>query len=111
MEKPWQTLDEVNVRALSGQLGVYQIADANDHIAFIGFAGGRSIYGLRGELQDQLNARDPDAAGTWKFRVEVNTSYQTRYRELLMVYQADHGELPVDNQASPPPGLGRLSPA
>ena len=36
--------------------------------------------------------------------------YRTRWFELLMVHQADHGHLPPDNAKNPPP-LGRLSPA
>jgi phosphate starvation-inducible protein PhoH len=45
-----------------------------------------------------------------QFRVEVNQQYRTRWFELLMVHQADHGSLPIDNAKDPPP-LGRLSPA
>ena len=45
-----------------------------------------------------------------QFRIEVNMQYRTRWFELLMVHQADHGSLPVDNAKNPPP-LGRLSPA
>jgi hypothetical protein len=37
--------------------------------------------------------------------------YRTRWFELLMVHQADHGSLPPDNAKNPPPNLGRLSPA
>jgi len=45
------------------------------------------------------------------FRVEVNMQYRSRWFELLMVHQADHGSLPPDNAKNPPPVLGRLSPA
>ena len=38
-------------------------------------------------------------------------SYLTRYQELLMLHQADFGELPVDNRGALPVTLGRLSPA
>jgi hypothetical protein len=34
--------------------------------------------------------------------------YLTRYRELLMVYRADHGDMPPENLA--PENLGRLRP-
>ena len=111
MDKAWRPLDEATVRTLSGQLGVYQIADAGGDVVYIGFAGGRSLFGLRGELQGQLAQRDPGPNKGYQFRVEVNTAYHTRYRELLMVYKADHGDLPADNRESPPPGLGRMSPA
>lgn len=111
MDKPWRPLDEASVRTLSGQLGVYQIAGPDGEVLCIGFAGGRSLFGLRGELQAELARRDPHGRGGLKFRVEVNTAYQTRYRELLMVHHADHGALPPDNRENPPPGLGRMSPA
>ena len=111
MVKPWRALDNDVIPQLPGQLGIYQIADHSGEILYIGFAGGRSLFGLRGELQAQLEQRDPDGVQRLQFRVEINTAYQTRYRELLMVYKSDHGDLPVDNRANPPPGLGRLSPA
>jgi len=111
MDKPWRPLDTGAVAGLPGQLGVYQIADGAGEIRYIGFAGGRSLFGLRGELEAELAARDPEGRGGFQFRVEVNMAYLTRYRELLMAYRADHGDLPADNRESPPPGLGRMSPA
>ena len=95
------------VQALPGQLGVYQLADAAGHIVYIGFAGGRSLFGLRSELERALKDRP---AGAARFRTEVNQQYMSRYRELLMLHVADHGSLPAVNAADPPPQLGRLSP-
>ena len=105
-DKPWTELTPETVARLPGQLGVYQIADADGTIVHIGYAGGRSRFGLRSELERELAAR---AAGH-KFRVEINMQYMTRYQELLMLHQADTGALPHDNAANPPPRLGRLSP-
>ena len=107
MTKPWTPLSAETVKRLPGQLGIYQLADADGLIVHIGFAGGRSLFGLRGEIERALRERP---AGATQFRVEVNQQYTTRYQELLMVHIADHGRLPVVNQASPPPKLGRLSP-
>ena len=107
MTKPWQPLTRENATKLPGQLGVYQLANDADEIIAINFAGGRSLFGLRGVLQDLV--ADPPPGAT-KFRVEINTQYQTRFRELLMIHQADHGTLPLHNQADPPHNLGRLSP-
>lgn len=101
LDKPWQPLEAEQVARLRGQLGVYQLADADGEIVFIGYAGGRSRFGLRGELESQLGRAEC-------FRVEVNMSYLTRYRELLMVFEADHGRLPARNTR--PPRLGRLHP-
>ena len=108
MEKPWIELTPEAVMALPGQLGVYQLADASGRIVQIGFAGGRSLFGLRSELERALRDRP---AGAVRFRTEVNQQYTTRYQELLMLHVADHGSLPIVNAADPPVRLGRLSPS
>jgi hypothetical protein len=106
LDKPWRPLSAEEAARLPGQLGVYQVADAAGTILYIGQAGARSAFGLRSELQRELQDR-----GTGhQFRVEVNMQYRTRWFELLMVHKADHGNLPADNARNPPP-LGRLSPA
>ena len=106
LDKPWRPLTAQAVDRLPGQLGVYQIADAEGTVLFIGQAGARSAFGLRSELQREANQR----ASGHQFRVEVNQQYRTRWFELLMVHQADHGSLPAENAKNPPPALGRLSP-
>jgi hypothetical protein len=106
LDKPWQPLDREYVDALPGQLGVYEVADSTGTVLHVGVAGGRSLFGLRGELQRELEARGPGH----QFRVEVNMQYLTRQRELLMAWAADHeGQLPPEN-AGDAPKLGRLSP-
>jgi hypothetical protein len=107
LEKPWIELTPQAVKALPGQLGVYQLADAGGRVVYIGFAGGRSLFGLRSELERALQERP---AGATRFRTEVNQQYMSRHLELLMLHVADHGSLPIVNAASPPPRLGRLSP-
>lgn len=106
LDKAWRPLTAEEATRLPGQLGVYQVADAQGTIVFIGQAGARSAFGLRSELQREFKER---GAG-YQFRVEVNMQYRTRWFELLMVHKADHGSLPADNAKNPPP-LGRLSPA
>ena len=106
LDKPWRPLKPEEAARLPGQLGVYQIADAKGAIVYIGQAGARSTFGLRSELQREASHR----ASGHQFRVEVNQQYRTRWLELLMVHQADHGSLPADNAKNPPPALGRLSP-
>ncbi len=103
MTKPWMSVDEALAR-LHGHLGVFQLADADENVLYIGFAGGRDIYGLKGAVGEALTAH-PQAT---RVRYEITTSYHTRYRELLMVHVADHGELPME---IPPIKLGKLSPA
>ena len=106
LDKPWQPLTDQQVARLPGQLGVYQVADASGAVLYIGQAGARSPFGLRSELQREAASRGPGH----QFRVEVNQQYRSRWLELLMVHQADHGALPADNAKNPPPALGRLSP-
>ena len=106
LDKPWRPLTAEEIARLPGQLGVYQVADATGAILFIGQAGARATFGMRSELQRELAERGVGH----QFRVEVNMQYRTRWFELLMVHQADHGSLPTDNAKNPPPALGRLSP-
>ena len=107
LTKPWQALTAANAQALPGQLGVFELADASGCTVAFGFAGARALFRLRSELMEM--AKTPPHGAT-QFRVEVNQQYQTRFRELLMVYQADHGHLPPVNAENPPINLGRLSP-
>jgi hypothetical protein len=106
MNKAWIPLTPENVQRLKGQLGVYQIQDPAGQVIFIGYAGGRSLFGLRGELERELASRDPGHS----FRCEVTMQYLTRHKELLMFHAADRGELPIENRKSPPK-LGRIAPA
>jgi hypothetical protein len=103
LEKAWRDLTAANVAALAGELGVFQLGDAEGRVIRIGYAGGRTLFGLRSELQAALG----QAA---KFRTEVTAGYLSRYEELLMVHVADFGALPPGNAAEAGRRLGRLSP-
>lgn len=96
-----------HVARVGGHMGVYELASQEGEVIFIGFAGGRSVFGLRGELRDRL--AETDRRGT-SFRCEITTAYLSRYKELLMVHAARHGSVPRENLADAPE-LGRLSPA
>ena len=108
LTNPWHDLNEA-IPLLRGNLGVFELADKDGQVLYIGFAGGKSLYGLKGEVRD-LSARITSAT---QVRHEVNTAYQSRFRELLMVQVADYGELPPYNiELNHQPGrLGRISPA
>lgn len=103
--KPFTPLTPEEVDRLPGSLGVFELADAAGRVVRIGFAGGRSLFGLRGELRELLGS-----TGATAFRVEINTAYLTRYQELLMIHIADTGGLPAENEPDPGLKLGRLSP-
>ena len=102
LDKPWRPC--VDLESLPGHMGVYELGNEAGEVIFVGYAGGRSRFGLRGEIE-AATARFGDAAG---FRYEVTTAYLTRYQELLMAHQALSGALPAGNGAVS--GLGRLSP-
>ena len=102
LDKPWRPLDAA--AGLSAQTGVFELANEAGQVCYIGCAGGRSHFGLRGEVSASAQ-RIPEA---FHFRVEVTTAYLTRHLELLMAHKADHGALPAHNE--PMPRLGRLSP-
>ena len=103
LTKPWLTKAEALSR-LHGNLGVFQLADANKKLLYIGFAGGKSAFGLKGEVEAALLLH----ASAVFVRYEVTTMYHTRYRELLMAQIADHGSLPAKETGVT---LGRISPA
>ena len=62
LEKPWIPLTPEHVAKLPGHLGVYELADAAGEIVYIGVAGGRSLFGLKGALTDVLHAPPAAAA-------------------------------------------------
>ena len=103
MTKPWVELSEQNIFALPAQLGVYEIGDVAGATTKIGYAGGKEPFGMRTALLRELEA------GGATFRLEFTHGYLTRWQELLMVYRADHGDLPAGN-ADTIVTLGRLSP-
>ena len=103
-EKPWIPIDAAALAALPGQLGVFEFANRDGRVIFIGRADARTLFGLRSEIA--LRTKSIPAADL--FRFEVTTAYHTRHLELLMVHQADFGVLPIHNE--PMPSLGRLSP-
>lgn len=103
MTKPWLPLTPEAASVPGGQMGVYQLGDAHGSVLRIGYAGGRSRFGLGGELRDAVGTADT-------FRYEVTSAYMSRYLELMMVHLHDFGRLPERNDEDPA-RLGRLSPA
>ena len=108
MDKPWQPLTTAGIATVVGHLGVYQLADETGEIVYIGVAGGRTLFGLKGELRKAI--ADPPAGAT-QYRVEVNMMYHSRHKELLAAFRHDHGRLPVANTDIDERLLGRLRPA
>jgi hypothetical protein len=97
----WRKLNASEVAAIGGYLGVYEVSTSDGEVVRIGYAGGRSRYGLRGELVGELERYGEDVA---EMRIEITSSYLSRYQELLAVHLHDHGRLPRDNDDD----LGRI---
>jgi hypothetical protein len=106
MTKAWRPFTAEEVARVPGQLGVYELGNDDGRVLYVGFAGGRSTFGLRSELAKHVAV---PTGGASRFRYEVNMQYTTRYKELLMAHAARHGTLPPGNRLNPP-ALGRLSP-
>lgn len=95
LASPWRRLSVSEVRAVGGYLGVYEVRALDGEILRIGYAGGRSRFGLRGELECLLQRYGAEYA---QVRFEVTSSYLSRYQELLAVHLHDHGHKPRDNE-------------
>ena len=65
LEKPWLELTPERVKKLSGQMGVFQLGNESGEVVYIGFAGGKSLFGLRSEVEKRIGAAP-------RFRYEVN---------------------------------------
>lgn len=107
LEKEWQRFDADVVGQLAGHMGVYQLGRADGHVLHIGYAGGASPLGLRGELATHLAASTGSAT---HFRFEITTAYLSRFRELVAVHVHDHGAAPGLPAGVEPAGLGRVQP-
>ena len=103
-KKPWIPIDAAALAALPGQLGVFEFANRQGQVIFIGRADARTLFVLRSEIAQ----RTKSIPAADSFRFEVTTAYHTRHLELLMIHQADFGALPMYNEIMP--SLGRLSP-
>lgn len=117
INKPWIARDGVSARDLPGTVGAYELADANGDVIYIGCAGGRSLFGLRGALLDHCSPEEPNPVIRSRlaaFRYEVNANYLLRRIELLSRFREDNERLPAGNEASgealPPLARYRWSP-
>ena len=97
LDKAWQDYDPATSSRLPGTLGVYELGDAAGNILYIGCAGGKSQFGLRGEILDRIKQAVDSTTPVSKFRYEVNMMYLTRFVELLEKQQDAAGTLPAAN--------------
>jgi len=107
LDSPWQLLNASVAEAVGGYLGVYEVRSFDGNYLRIGYAGGKSQYGLRGEIECLLEKYGAECVDV---RFEITSSYLSRYQELLMLHMHDYGRLPRDN-AEDPLRLGIITPA
>ncbi|NEW27112.1 DUF7508 domain-containing protein [Nocardia cyriacigeorgica] len=81
---PWAPLTAEAVRKCPVSVGVYELADEAGRVIEVGYAGGRALFGLRGELRDRLAS----ASAPLLFRYEVNAQYLDRYHDLRRTHAA-----------------------
>jgi hypothetical protein len=98
--KPWQEMNGADPRQIPGTVGVYELGDDDGNVIYIGYAGGRSLMGLRGAILSHADGREASLSQARRFRYEVTTNYLIRRLELLARYAEDEGELPSANAAS-----------
>jgi hypothetical protein len=92
--KRWADFADVPVwgpesRRLSGSYGIYELADENLRVLYVGYAGSRARYGLRGKLMDHFSERETNSEITGRavyFRYEVSSSYLSRWTEVIGRY-------------------------
>ena len=106
LTKPWLKLDDLDSESLPAQLGVFQFADADQRVVFIGYGGGDRLFGLRSAVEAHRAESAPDAVF---IRYELTHGYLSRWEELMMVHAHDHGAIPEKNDPATAP-RGRLTP-
>ena len=113
LSKPWQTFDPARAKEIPPVTGVYELADEQGDVIYIGYAGGREPFGIRGRIQRHFSPEEANpviGARARRFRCEVNAQYLTRHIELLTRYRDERGCLPEGNEAPGEvlPRLGRF---
>ncbi len=115
IRKPWTAASADAIQAVPAVVGVYEIADLEGELLYIGQAGGREPFGLRSRLAAHFGGAEANPVlreRAHSFRWEANQQYTTKRLELLMQYQRDQAAAwPPANAAGgwqDQPQLGRL---
>ena len=100
---PWASFDSDNLKEISGSNGIYEVADAEGAILYIGSAGSKDLFGLRGRIAHHFSAQESNPAikgNAARFRYEITSSYLSRWVEVLGRYVEGREALPPGNAAS-----------
>ncbi|RJO75112.1 hypothetical protein D5S18_17210 [Nocardia panacis] len=103
MTKEWTPLTIEAVARVPASVGVYQISDEHG-IIVIDFAGGGSLFGMRGRLEEWI-----DTQPGLTFRYERTNAYLSRFRELVQVFTNEFGR-PPQNLAGTAAPTGHIRP-
>lgn len=109
LTKPWHDLAVTEPSAVPAQLGVFQLADAERRVVYIGYGGGREPFGLRSAVAAAVGHRRVEGETPVFLRYELTHGYLSRWEELLMLHVYDFGAPPPGNPAADAP-RGRLTP-
>ncbi|MBI2887957.1 MAG: hypothetical protein HYY02_12205 [Chloroflexi bacterium] len=109
---PWAEFDPANPRALSGSNGAYELEDAEGRVVYIGYAGGKDLFGLRGKIIRHFSDQEPNPAirgRVRRFHYEITSMWLSRWVELLGRYRENNGgRLPEGNVAAPEEHIPKL---
>jgi len=113
LNKPWQTFDPALAKEIPPVTGVYELGDEQGAVIYIGYAGGREPFGVRGRIQRHFSPGEANLVirgRARRFRCEVNAQYLTRHVELLTRHRDEYRRLPDGNEApgEAVPRLGRF---
>ena len=106
LDKPWTELVGLDPAELPAQLGVFQLGDQAGEVLYIGYAGGKETFGLRTAI---VAEQGRIGAAATHVRWELTHGYLSRWEELMMVHQFDHGAAPAASRPEAIP-VGRLKP-
>lgn len=94
----WRALSRLPApRGRDAMPGVYQVADAEKQIIYIG----QSATDVPNRLRQHLSRAGCVAEAARYWRYEYSRVPQAREAELLAAYEAEHGHLPPCNTARP----------
>ena len=116
LDKAWQTFDPGAAKDIPPVTGVYELGDEEGNVLYIGYAGGREPFGIRGRIERHFSGEEANPVireRACRYRYEVNAQYLTRHIERLTRHRDEHGRLPEGNEAPGEivPRLGRFGPA
>jgi hypothetical protein len=103
ISKPWIDCRNLDISELPGTVGDYELGDSNGQVIYIGYAGGKSHFGLRGAIAQHRGGEEDNPIIRERIanvRFEVTTAYLTRHLDLLSRHRVEFGALPAGNASS-----------